>query len=57
MAESEQPPRSLLGVDRPAPLLDKLDEPIRRVQPELHGKRVGEHTFAGKVSLALGRDP
>ncbi len=44
----EQPARGLLDVDRPAPLLDELHEPVSRVEPQLHAERVGEHTFDGK---------
>ena len=45
MPEGEEPSGRLLGVDRPAPLFEQLDEPIRRVQSQLHGKSLGEHTF------------
>jgi len=37
VAEGEKPPCRLLGVDRAPPLLDELDEPVSRVEPELHG--------------------
>ncbi len=57
VAEGEEPPSRLLGVDRSPPFLDQLDEPVRRIQPELHDERVGEHTFDGKTSHASRRDP
>ena len=46
VAEREQPTRSLLDEDGPAPFLDELDQPVRGVQPELHAESLGEHTFA-----------
>ena len=44
-AEREQPPRSLLGEHRPAPLLDELHQPVGGVEPELHGSSLDEHMF------------
>jgi CPA2 family monovalent cation:H+ antiporter-2 len=43
--EGEEPPGRLLRVDRPPPLFDQLDEPIRRVQSQLHDDSLGEHMF------------
>ena len=46
MADCEQPPGGLLHVDRPAALLDELHQTVGGIEPELHGERVSEHTFA-----------
>ena len=48
MPECKQPACCLLGEHGPAPLLDQLDEPVRRVEAELHGESLGEHTFDDK---------
>src|SRR5205823_11777403 len=37
--EREQLPGGLLGGDRPAPLLDELDQAIRGVETQLHGSQ------------------
>jgi len=44
----EERPRRLLDRDRASPLLDELDEPVRRVEPQLHPGILSEHTFACK---------
>ena len=43
--QGEEAPCRLLGVDRPAPLFDQLDEPVGRIQSQLHGESLGEHMF------------
>src|SRR5439155_23296389 len=39
VADGEEPPGRLLGEDGPAPLLDELHEPVRRIEPELHSRQ------------------
>ena len=45
LAQREEPARSLLSDDRPAPLLDELDEAIGGVESQLHPESLGEHMF------------
>jgi monovalent cation:H+ antiporter-2, CPA2 family len=44
VAKREEPARGLLGEDRPPPLLDELDEPVGRIEPELH-QRQNKRTY------------
>src|SRR5262249_11145884 len=48
--EREERRRGLLGRDRPAPLLDELDETVGGVQAELHTRKRIEHMFVPQVS-------
>jgi hypothetical protein len=43
--EREERARRLLDRNGAAPFLDELDQPIRRVEPELHGRIVRERMF------------
>ena len=45
LPQREQPPGRLVDGDGPAPLLDQLDEPIGRVEAQLHRQTVPEHMF------------
>ena len=50
----EEPPCGLLGIDRTAPLLDELDEPVGGIDPQLHGREPSEHVFDRQGSRRLG---
>ena len=45
LPQGKEAPCRILGVDRPPPLLDQLDEPVGRIQSQLHGESLGEHMF------------
>jgi hypothetical protein len=45
MPQGEEAPCRVLGVDRAPPLFDQLDEPVGRIQSQLHGESLGEHMF------------
>ena len=53
--QRKEPPRRLFGVDRAAPLLDEFDEPIRGVDPQLHGRDGSEHMFDRQGTGSSGR--
>ncbi|MDX6387194.1 MAG: hypothetical protein QOD85_996, partial [Gaiellaceae bacterium] len=38
VSQRKEPARCLLGVDRAAPLLDELHEPVRRIEAKLHAR-------------------
>jgi hypothetical protein len=48
VAERVEGLRRVLRRHGPVPCLDELDEPVRRVERELHGSSLGEHVFACK---------
>src|SRR5207253_10585280 len=53
MAKREQPACGLVRCHRPPPLLDQLDEPVGRVEAQLHRRIVIEHTFVSKTRLLM----
>ena len=55
--ERKERARRLLRRHRRAPLLDQLDEPVGRVERELHPVQVGEHTFGYKGSRQEATPP
>ncbi len=45
LPQGKEAPCRILGVDGAPPLLDQLDEPVGRIQSQLHGESLGEHMF------------
>ena len=47
-ASANRAPRRLLDRHGTPTFLDELDEPVRRIEPKLHVRMLGEHMFVCK---------